>query len=214
MDRSSGTVLAKDPEGESVTYAILGNTSGAFAIDPVTGAITVANSAALPRGPNSEPRRCRAGFGLAGRILPLKSVNVTVALRVNATPDQWRQNRFGASAADPNVAGDSADPDGDHVPNLLEYALGSDPNAATVPGIVVDAEKVGTETYLRLTASRSAATSNIALSVETTGSPDGVWSNTNTTTELDTANTLRVRDNIPMSGANSRFIRLKVTPSP
>ncbi|HEX5065660.1 MAG TPA: cadherin domain-containing protein, partial [Myxococcota bacterium] len=44
-----GSVAATDPDaGETFTYAILGgNTNGAFALDPTTGALTVANPAAL-----------------------------------------------------------------------------------------------------------------------------------------------------------------------
>ncbi len=45
----AGTVTAADPDaGQSLTYQITaGNTNNAFAIDPVTGVITVSNSAAL-----------------------------------------------------------------------------------------------------------------------------------------------------------------------
>jgi hypothetical protein len=44
-----GTLIANDPDpGDTLTYAITaGNTSGAFAIDPSTGQITVNNAAAL-----------------------------------------------------------------------------------------------------------------------------------------------------------------------
>lgn len=43
-----GTVAASDPDGNTLSYAITaGNTSGAFAINASTGALTVANSAAL-----------------------------------------------------------------------------------------------------------------------------------------------------------------------
>jgi putative intracellular protease/amidase len=44
-----GTVAASDPDaGQTLSYAIVGgNTNGAFAIDPATGTITVANPAAL-----------------------------------------------------------------------------------------------------------------------------------------------------------------------
>jgi VCBS repeat-containing protein len=43
-----GTVAASDPDGDALTFSITaGNTGGAFAIDGVTGAITVANVAAL-----------------------------------------------------------------------------------------------------------------------------------------------------------------------
>jgi nitrite reductase (NO-forming)/hydroxylamine reductase len=43
-----GTVAASDPDGNTLSYSITaGNTSGAFAINASTGALTVANSAAL-----------------------------------------------------------------------------------------------------------------------------------------------------------------------
>jgi hypothetical protein len=43
-----GTVTATDPEGQPLTYSITaGNTGSTFAIDPSTGALTVANPAAL-----------------------------------------------------------------------------------------------------------------------------------------------------------------------
>ncbi|MFO0877716.1 MAG: cadherin domain-containing protein [Gemmataceae bacterium] len=44
-----GVVSASDPDaGQTLSYALLaGNTGGAFALDPVTGALTVANPAAL-----------------------------------------------------------------------------------------------------------------------------------------------------------------------
>ncbi|MEZ6134573.1 MAG: Ig-like domain-containing protein [Pirellulaceae bacterium] len=43
-----GTAVATDPDGDEVTFAIVsGNTDGAFRIDPLTGQIRVANTAAL-----------------------------------------------------------------------------------------------------------------------------------------------------------------------
>jgi hypothetical protein len=42
----------------------------------------------------------------------------------------WKQAHFGANANNPAIAGDNADPDGDGIPNILEYAFGSDPNVA------------------------------------------------------------------------------------
>lgn len=49
LDTVVGTVAASDPDaGQTLTYEIIsGNESGAFAIDPATGEITVANSALL-----------------------------------------------------------------------------------------------------------------------------------------------------------------------
>ena len=49
-----GTVAATDTENDTISYAITdGNLGGAFAIDPASGQITVANSAAVINGPIS-----------------------------------------------------------------------------------------------------------------------------------------------------------------
>ena len=46
-----------------------------------------------------------------------------------ATPSNvWRSAHFGANAGNPAIAGDAADPDGDKIINILEYAFGSDPS--------------------------------------------------------------------------------------
>jgi len=63
------------------------------------------------------------------------STSATLVLTVTLIPpvipiDSWRSAHFGASAANPDVAGDSADPDGDGANNLLEYTRGTDPLAA------------------------------------------------------------------------------------
>lgn len=47
--------------------------------------------------------------------------------------ETWRSTQFGASASDPLLSGDLADPDHDGLSNLVEYALNSDP-WASVPG--------------------------------------------------------------------------------
>ena len=47
---------------------------------------------------------------------------------------RWREDTFGADAANPAIAGELADPDGDGVANLMEYAGGSHAlNAASRP---------------------------------------------------------------------------------
>lgn len=43
----------------------------------------------------------------------------------------WRINSFDSSANVPEIAGDSADPDQDGLPNAIEFVLGTPPNAAS-----------------------------------------------------------------------------------
>jgi poly(3-hydroxybutyrate) depolymerase len=65
------------------------------------------------------------------------SLSATLVLTVTLDPpvvpiEAWRLAHFGASALNPDVAGDAADPDGDGVNNLLEYTNGTDPLKADV----------------------------------------------------------------------------------
>lgn len=60
------------------------------------------------------------GAGLGGQT--------TAALTIiQDAYDTWRFTHFGTNAGNPSVAGDLADPDGDGAPNLLEFALASNP---------------------------------------------------------------------------------------
>lgn len=67
------------------------------------------------------------------------SVSATLTISVTANPpavslDSWRLARFGASATNPSIAGDQADPDGDGYTNLDEFEFGSNPlDHASVP---------------------------------------------------------------------------------
>jgi VCBS repeat-containing protein len=75
---SVGTIGGADVDGDALTYSITGgNRNGAFAIDPATGAITVANSAAL----DYESRRT---FNLTVRATDSggRSIGARVTVRV------------------------------------------------------------------------------------------------------------------------------------
>jgi len=57
-------------------------------------------------------------------IGPLASATITIGdLPIN----NWRLQFFGANATNSAIAGDTANPSGDAVPNLVKYALGLDP---------------------------------------------------------------------------------------
>ena len=73
------------------------------------------------------------------------STSATLVLTVTLTApvvaiEVWRTTRFGASTTNLDIAGDSADPDGDGVNNLLEYTVGTDPLKADPPRQVGDSQ--------------------------------------------------------------------------
>ncbi len=79
-----GTVAASDPEGQTLTYAIIGgNTGGAFAINSATGQITVANSAAVTA--LNSPFSLQVEVTDGTLPTPLSST-ATVTINVNSTP--------------------------------------------------------------------------------------------------------------------------------
>ena len=128
--------------------------------------------------------------------------------------DQWRQSNFGANAGNAAVSGDLADPDGDGLDNLLEYALGTNPLADNASPVVMDAENVGGNTYLRLTTTKNPAATGITYYVEATGDlgTPGSWSTAGVVIETNSATMLSARDGVPMNGGtNQRFMRLRVS---
>jgi autotransporter-associated beta strand protein len=125
----------------------------------------------------------------------------------NGILDTWEIEKFGHANQGANPP--DGDPEGDGLTNLMEYALDTDPLAATTNPIVHDLVPPGHEQFLRLTIPKNPAATNLTYIVETCGALND-WSSANTTIEADTATQLIVRDNFTTATAARRFIRLKV----
>jgi len=112
----------------------------------------------------------------------------------------------------PAISGNLADPDDDGVQNLLEYALNTDPLvASTTAGLVaMSIEQSSGTDYLTLTVQRNSAATDVQFIVEVAGDLP-VWQSgpSFTTTLIDASTLLKVRDNVPVSAAQQRFIRLR-----
>lgn len=98
---------------------------------------------------------------------------------VTSPTDLWRQSHFGAEWNNPAISGDAIDGDNDGLSNLLEYALGSDPNAAdaaAAPQVSIAANK------LRIAFHRNTDAADITLSVVAADDLAGPWSTIATST--------------------------------
>jgi hypothetical protein len=81
----------------------------------------------------------------AYRVGPLNSATVTIA---DAPLNAWRLNYFGLAAADESIAGDTAAPAGDGVPNLMKYALGLNPTQPATQSLITP--EVNTNGYFQI----------------------------------------------------------------
>ena len=130
----------------------------------------------------------------------------------------WRAMVFDEDAlADPLICGDTADPDGDGRNNLMEYAFFSDP---MVPDTTLTPIQTGFTTSqsgkfltLSYTRRRNAADLNFRVSGS---SYLQAWSSVQETTVLNNGVTdsVTAEDNIPVTNASKRFLRLEVTLDP
>jgi hypothetical protein len=119
--------------------------------------------------------------------------------------DDWRFANFThPELTNPAISGETADPDGDQLANLLEYALGLAPkNASVSPVAIMDLSG-----YLALSVAKNSAATDITWDAEVTGELSS-WIPAILTT--DTVSDFAARDSVLKSAAPQRFIRLKIT---
>jgi hypothetical protein len=138
---------------------------------------------------------------------------------VHDTPfNDWRLANFGTNANNSAVSGDFADPDGDGIVNLLEYALGLNPNVASVQGLPTS-QIDPTCNCLTLTYTEVLSAIDLTYTVEAASDLGGPWSTNGITSAVITNNgltaTIRASDaGNPTPPATARFMHLMVTRQP
>lgn len=122
----------------------------------------------------------------------------------------WRQTYFG-NPANSGTAADDSDFESDGLLNLVEYALGTNPltptAGASVPASSIEAD--GGFDYLTLSVTRTAIQPGVTYQVQV-GGDLAAWSE-DVTVLVNTPTLLKVRDNVPVSEATKRFVRLRIT---
>lgn len=123
------------------------------------------------------------------------------------TAAEWRAQKFTQQQITAGLDGDNADPDGDGLKNLAEYALGADPNATTTPL----GPPVRDGNGFSLTFTRPKGLTGVIYGAESSDSlVGGSW--TPLTLEVITdgpVQTIRVRDPLSSGNLSRRFIRLR-----
>jgi len=114
--------------------------------------------------------------------------------------------------ADPSVAGPAADPDGDGIANLLEYAAGSSPSE---PSAALG-DLTGNGGVLEFTYRKSQSATGITMEVEWSDSlAPGSWSTSGVTQTVLTpaSDPQTITAIVPAGNSGKRFVRLRVTKS-
>jgi hypothetical protein len=133
-----------------------------------------------------------------------KTYQITVK---RETPYQtWARSVWGT-----NSVAELDDADMDGLPNLLEYAMGSDPRSGQQASPVTPSlATIGNQTFLRVCCSKGAG-SDVVLTAEATGDlgNPASWSSAGLVVEEDSATRLTVRDFVPFASSQPRFMRIK-----
>ncbi|MFO1484957.1 MAG: metallophosphoesterase family protein [Verrucomicrobiaceae bacterium] len=122
----------------------------------------------------------------------------------------WHLAKFGTAANNAALTADTADPDFDGSTNLIEYALGLEPLAPSLIGLPANDTSSG---YLKLIIPKNPLATDVSFEVQSNDDPANPlgWSSSTTTILQNTPTLLEVRDNVPISIAPRRFMRLQVS---
>lgn len=181
-----------------ITYAASPLPSG-LSLNPAMGVISGVPPAVLTTNITLTASNS-AGAITEKLVLSLAATPPPITLR------DWRWARFGASVFNPEVFSDAADPDGDGLANLFEYALGTDPmssnawpcNAGVLNG------------FLTVSAPKDPQASEVSWGAESSADLSH-WQSADTVVVQDTANLFQVQDRFSTATNAHHFLRLKLT---
>jgi autotransporter-associated beta strand protein len=132
---------------------------------------------------------------------------------VSATPvasgtalELWREAKFGSTANSGNGA-DTFDADFDGIPNLLEYALGSEPLS---PNAGAPATVGRSGNFLTL-GFHHIGDATLVYTIEATNDVGGAWTTVHTYPALSTVGDELYQDTVSLVTQPRRFLRLRVT---
>jgi hypothetical protein len=204
-----------------VNYAISGTASNGVNYSSITNSVTSADSA--PANIAIVPLADGVVEGDKTVVLTLLNsttynlaVPASATVTIHDTPfNTWLLAEFGTNANNLSISGDLADPDGDGIVNLLEYALNLNPNVASVTGLPTAQVDPACD-CLTLTYTKVLSAIDLSYTVEAASDPGGPWS-TNGITQIvlgsdGVTQTNKASDaGNPIATSGRRFMHLRVT---
>ncbi len=163
-------------------------------------------------GESNETVSLTLSSGAGYTVVPPDSAMVTIA---DSPYGLWLYAFFGGQAGDPGIGGEAADPDGDGIPNLLEFALNLDPTIPDLVGLPTAAFEDG---FLTLTYRVNKQATEVIFTVEVSSDLPAGWNSGPAHTAAPvlisddgSTQTFKVSDLTPVSALEQRAIRLRVT---
>jgi kumamolisin len=191
-----------------------GSSSAVIAVNPLSG------PSSPPGSPTPPTVTAQLTLSPSAAYAVGSPSTATVSIQPITPYQTWKTNEFGANAMNPSIAGDSADPNNNGVPNLLEYAFNTNPLQDTDPAPIISYVQDGNGlTYLAITYTVINTDPNLVCTVQVTGDltlRTDQWNSGSAYTTLlsqtVSGNTTQytVRDNTPITAGVKRFIRLQV----
>ena len=175
-------------------------TSFAFSAGSATAVISLAPLAdALAEGTETATLTAQTGSYAIG------SGNATVTI-ADLPGDDWRYVKFGGDSANPAIAGDFADPDGDGIVNLLEYGFAQEPLANnSAPAFALDGGDI------TLIYRRNLLAPDLTYVVQKSSNVS-IWEPALPTEEIlsDNGSVRTIRARVPIGPAGAKFLRIEV----
>lgn len=124
--------------------------------------------------------------------------------------ESWRALHFG-SPTNAGAAANTANPDGDAAVNLMEFALGRDPNRNDSDALTLPAWHTNSGTqYFSILVPRATNPPGIVTAVEVS-SDLATWTTAGLVTVTNSPTLLHVRDDTPATNAARRFLRFRAS---
>ncbi len=209
----------------TVQYVIGGTASNGVDFSLISNSITIpagTTSAAIAIAPLTD----NAVDGDETVVLTLSSTSiynldtpVSATVTIHDTPfNTWRLAEFGTNANNSAISRDFADPDGDGIANLLEYALHLDPNVVDTAGLPTPQIDLACG-CLALTYTKVISATDLIYTAEAANDPGGPWSTNGITMAVITDNgvtqTIEASDaGNPLDATIQRFMHLRITRLP
>ena len=167
--------------GLVVNYAINGTASNGVNYSSITNSVTSADSAPssiaiIPLADGVVEGDKTVVLTLLNSTTYNLAAPISATVTIHDTPfNTWLLSEFGTNANKAAISGDLADPDGDGIVNLLEYALNLNPNVASVTGLPA-AQVDPACGCLTLTYTKVLSAIDLNYTAEAASDPGGPWS--------------------------------------